>query len=73
MLKTARYARDGLISVHVSKADPGLYKLLHPQRSKSDLDSILQAVKNLIGLGYPTDQLLNSVTFTGLQKNIAII
>ncbi len=66
--KTAQYAKHGLISVHVSTVDPSLYKLLHPGRSKRDLELILDKIQDLIDIGYPPSQLLNSVTFTGLQS-----
>jgi radical SAM protein with 4Fe4S-binding SPASM domain len=66
--KTARYAKNGLISVHVSTVNPSLYKLLHPGRSERDLELILDRVQELIDFGYPSSQLLNSVTFTGLQS-----
>ncbi len=65
---TAKYARNGLISVHVSTVDPQLYKIMHPKRPQNDLDVILNRVQDLLDLGYPSDQLLNSVTFTGLQS-----
>ncbi|MFX0098558.1 MAG: radical SAM/SPASM domain-containing protein [Candidatus Hodarchaeota archaeon] len=60
-------ARNGLISVHVSTINPQLYELLHPGHSARELDEISSAVDNLITMGYPSDQVLNSVTFTGLQ------
>jgi len=66
--ETARHAKDGLISVHVSTVDPSLYRLLHPGRSERDLELILDKVHDLIDIGYPPSQLLNSVTFTGLQS-----
>ena len=63
----AELARPGLISVHISTVDPDLYVKLHPHRTTKDLDLILQCVSRLIELGYPPDQMLNSVTYTGLQ------
>lgn len=65
--KTARLCRNGLISVHVSTVDRTAYKLLHPDRPESDLDTILDGVRRLLAAGYPPEQILNSVTFTGLQ------
>lgn len=57
----------GLISVHVSSVDPETYLRLHPGRPPTDLPRVLDAVSELVDVGYPPDQLLNSVTFTGLQ------
>jgi radical SAM protein with 4Fe4S-binding SPASM domain len=65
--RAARLARHGLISVHVSTVDPTLYARLHPQRGADDLVGILQATEDLLQEGYPAAQILNSVTFTGLQ------
>jgi radical SAM protein with 4Fe4S-binding SPASM domain len=63
----ARLARNGLIAVHVSTVDPDLYTMLHLHRGADDLATILHAVADLLDLGYPPEQMLNSVTFTGLQ------
>ncbi len=65
--QTARWCRHGLIAFHLSTVDPRIYKTTHPTRSVDDLESILSAVKALLDAGYPATQLLNSVTFTGLQ------
>jgi len=65
--KTARYCRHGLIALHVSTVDPKLYESLHYKGSKKDLELILEAVRELLETGYPSDQILNSVTYTGLQ------
>ena len=65
--KTAYYCKDGLISFHLSTIDPVTYEKLHPNRSKEDIDTIIDGVKNLLELGYPPERILNSVTFTGLQ------
>lgn len=65
---TVKHAAHGLISVHVSTIDPALYGELHPSRPVDDLKSILDAVKRTIDMGYPPAQMLNSVTFTGLQS-----
>ena len=69
LIKTAKYAKNGLISVHVSTVDPEIYKKLHPGHSKSELEMILNKVRGLLDLGYPPSQILNSVTFTGLQSS----
>jgi radical SAM protein with 4Fe4S-binding SPASM domain len=60
-------AKHGLISVHLSTTDPDLYEQLHPRRTRKDIRTILDAVENVLDLGYPPSQMLNSVTFTGLQ------
>ena len=65
--QTAKLARNGLISVHVSTINRDLYEKLHPERSAADLDLILSKIRELLKLGYPAKQMLNSVTFTGLQ------
>jgi radical SAM protein with 4Fe4S-binding SPASM domain len=69
LVKTARYAKNGLISVHVSTVNPELYQILHPGHSKNELNIILTNIRELLDLGYPSNQLLNSVTFTGLQSS----
>lgn len=69
LIKTAKYAKNGLISVHVSTVDPQIYEELHPGHSKSELEMILNKVRGLLDLGYPPSQILNSVTFTGLQSS----
>ncbi len=65
--RCSELARPGLISVHVSTVDQATYRLLHPNRPNSDLNNILEGVERLLDLGYPSDQMLNSVTFTGIQ------
>jgi len=65
---SALYTRRGLIAVHISTVNPELYQTLHPHRSSDDLTVILEAVNALLDLGYPAAQILNSVTFTGLQS-----
>lgn len=65
--KTATHANPGLISVHVSTVNPEMYQTLHPHRSADDLYAILSAIAYVVDIGYPASQLLNSVTFTGLQ------
>lgn len=66
--ETAKYCRFGLISFHLTTLNPALYEKMHPGRSAKDMDIILNGVKTLLDIGYPADQLLNSVTFTGLQS-----
>jgi radical SAM protein with 4Fe4S-binding SPASM domain len=66
---TAKYANPGLISLHVSTVDPTVYENLHPNRTEKDLDLILSAVETLLDLGYSPSNILNSVTFTGLQTS----
>ncbi|MHA1791402.1 MAG: radical SAM/SPASM domain-containing protein [Promethearchaeota archaeon] len=65
--KCAEACEFGLISVHVSSITREVYQRLHPNNDPGDLNKILDGVKNLLDLGYPNEQLLNSVTFTGLQ------
>lgn len=64
----AETARPGLISVHVSSTDPGVYELLHPGRDRFDLDAIITGVERVLAAGYPPRSMLNSMTFTGLQE-----
>ncbi len=59
--------KHGLISVHVSTVDPLLYATLHPNNPASDLADILAGVRRVLDAGYPPGQMLNSVTYTGLQ------
>ncbi len=66
--ETARLCQNGLISVHVSTVTPEIYKLMHAERPISDLQIILESVGKLLAVGYPPEQLLNSVTYTGLQS-----
>lgn len=63
----AKYANPGLISVHVSTVNPDMYEKLHPNRNKKDLEIILSSVQRLLERDYPSNNILNSVTFTGLQ------
>lgn len=65
--KTVKFARKGLISVHVSTVNQELYERLHPGSSRNDLATILNSVRAILDAGYPNTQMLNSVTFTGLQ------
>jgi radical SAM protein with 4Fe4S-binding SPASM domain len=67
--KTIRYTYKGLIAIHVSSINPKIYKKFHPSRPKDDLRIILSSIKNLLNSGYPASQVLNSVTFTGLQTS----
>lgn len=64
----AEVADQGLISIHVSSVDPGTYSRLHPGRPDEDLQTILSAVRSLLLDGYPASQVINSVTFTGMQS-----
>jgi radical SAM protein with 4Fe4S-binding SPASM domain len=66
--RCAEYAGVGLISVHVPTVDPELYQRLHPSRPRTDLQDILSGVRTLLDLGYPPEQMLNSMTLTGLQS-----
>jgi radical SAM protein with 4Fe4S-binding SPASM domain len=61
-------ADPGLISVHVPTVDPDVYETLHPERTAEDGRRILGAVASILHSGYPSDRLLNSITFTGLQN-----
>jgi radical SAM protein with 4Fe4S-binding SPASM domain len=69
--KVARYTaglcRHGLIAFHLSTINPHTYRLLHPTRPLGDMQVIVDGVRRLLDIGYPAEQLLNSVTFTGLQ------
>ena len=65
--RTAALCTDGYISVHLSTLDPKLYEVLHPRRGADDIKVILKGVEHLLKIGYPPAQILNSVTFTGLQ------
>lgn len=67
MEQTIALADPGLISVHVSTVNPELYERLHPGASRNDLFTILSCVSEILAKGYPASQMLNSVTFTGLQ------
>jgi radical SAM protein with 4Fe4S-binding SPASM domain len=66
---TVKYANPGLISVHVSTVNPDLYEKLHSKRDRRDLEMIIKALEKLIDIGYSADNILNSVTFTGLQTS----
>jgi radical SAM protein with 4Fe4S-binding SPASM domain len=66
--QSARYTKNGLIAFHLSTIDHKIYKTLHPEKGADDLDLILSGVQELLSKGYPAAQLLNSVTFTGLQS-----
>jgi len=52
---------------------PALYQILHPNRTGDDINVILKGIENLLKLGYSAEQLLNSVTFTGLQSSEDLI
>ena len=67
--ESVKYAKNGLIAVHVSTVNPEVYHTLHPKASRKDLDIILNKVHTILELGYPPSKLLNSVTFTGLQTS----
>jgi len=67
--QTAELCGNGLIAVHTSTIDPKIYKLLHPERPVEDMEIIINAVRDLLGLGYPAKKILNSVTFTGFQSS----
>jgi radical SAM protein with 4Fe4S-binding SPASM domain len=73
LVNTSKYAKNGLISVHVSTINPELYQRLHPGHSQTELYQILHNIRELLDLDYPADQLLNSVTFTGLQSSTDMI
>lgn len=65
--KTGTLCKNGLISFHLSTINRQLYQKLHPDRPPEDIDLILSGINYLLDTGYPRDQVLNSVTFTGLQ------
>jgi radical SAM protein with 4Fe4S-binding SPASM domain len=65
--RCAELCRHGLISIHLSTLNPKLYAALHPVRPVSDLDAIVAGLGRLLDLGYPAEQMLNSVTLTGVQ------
>ncbi len=67
--KTADLCRYGLISIHLSTLEPNLYQYMHPERDSKDIDVILDGIRYLLDIGYPAEQLINSVTFTGLQPS----
>lgn len=67
--QTAKLTQHGLISVHLSTVNPDTYKILHPGKTEDNLYAIISSVKKLLNEGYPTDQILNSVTYTGLQTS----
>jgi radical SAM protein with 4Fe4S-binding SPASM domain len=64
---TAKYANPGLISLHISTINPEVYEKLHPNRNRKDMELIISSLEKLLNLGYPSNNILNSVTFTGLQ------
>lgn len=66
--KNVKYTKHGLISVHVSTVQANIYKKLHPSRPVKDLEIIINAVRDILETGYPSNQILNSVTYTGLQS-----
>lgn len=71
--KTAESCKHGLISFHLSTINPELYETLHPGQSSDDMEVIINGVQYLMETGYPSDQILNSVTFTGLQTSDSLI
>lgn len=71
--KTAELCEFGLISVHLSTINPDLYEFLHPNRTRKDIKVIVDGIKTLLEIGYPPGQILNSITFTGLQSADDII
>jgi radical SAM protein with 4Fe4S-binding SPASM domain len=66
--KTAECTKYGLISFHLSTIDPQKYEELHPGHLSDEMNSILDSIRGLLNRGYPPGQMLNSVTFTGLQS-----
>lgn len=66
--RAAQLCYNGLISVHISTIDENIYKKLHPQRTAKDINIIIDGIKELLCIGYPSEKILNSVTFTGLQS-----
>lgn len=66
---TVKYANPGLISIHVSTIDLEIYEKLHPGKTSSDLTLIIKSIEKLLDQGYPASNILNSVTFTGLQTS----
>lgn len=65
--RTSALCRYGLISFHLSTINPEIYEILHPDRPVEDVDAIISGIKYLLDIGYPQNQVINSVTFTGLQ------
>ena len=65
--KTIKYTKHGLISVHVSTINPEVYQKLHPGRTSKDLELIIKSIEKILNQDYPASNILNSVTFTGLQ------
>ena len=67
LTNTIKYTNPGLISIHISTINSNVYEKLHPKRTSKDLESIIKSVEKLLNQGYPSSNILNSVTFTGLQ------
>lgn len=65
--QTAAVTQPGLISIHLSTIDPTLYEQLHPKRTRKDIDDIINGVEYILDTGYDPNNILNSVTYTGLQ------
>jgi radical SAM protein with 4Fe4S-binding SPASM domain len=65
--KTGSLCKYGLISFHLSTINRDIYKTLHPDRPAEDIDVIIKGIQYLLDSGYPNNQVINSVTFTGLQ------
>jgi len=68
MKQTSELCRNGLVSFHLSTINPGVYKILHPDRPAEDIDAIINGIKTLLDTGYSHNHVINSVTFTGLQS-----
>lgn len=71
--KIAELCKNGLISIHLTTLDPTFYEELHPGRTAKDIYTIMHGIEYLLQIGYPSDQLLNSVTFIGLQSSQDLI
>lgn len=67
--RCAQLCSFGLIAFHLSTLNPKIYDELHPGRSSDDIKTIIAAIEYLLSIGYPSNQLLNSVTFTGYQTS----
>jgi radical SAM protein with 4Fe4S-binding SPASM domain len=65
--KTSELCRNGLISFHLSTINSHFYKILHPDRPVEDIQTIVSGIRDLLASGYPPNQVINSVTYTGLQ------
>lgn len=63
----SKLCRNGLISFHLSTINSRIYNLLHMKRDAGDMDIIISGIRDLLDTGYPREQIINSVTYTGLQ------